>query len=605
MLRIAVIHLLLLQGLAKPSYSQSSSSSSSSPSPSSAGIPLFDYETVQLTDDSLRHIDIPSHLSGLFPFNTTGPTLKRGECKPLPGDANWPTDEKWEALNKALGGEVLVKTVPLAARCYKEWAVYNEDQCEELKRDWADPWLHEDDATSVMSPLWQGLTCLPPGMPSSSPVCTLGGYPSYAINATTVSHIQLGVNFARNNGIRLVIKNTGHDSLGKSCGAGALSIWTRPAADHILAINIVTADGHFRTVTEETYPDLFWAIRGGGGGIFGITTSIIVRLHEKLDVTTSQISFQTSDTVDDDTFWLGVRAYLENFERHGEAGFYAYFNILRNEDGASYSMSIQSIVAPNTSLSAFNVIIQPFLTRLDQLNISYQFTAKQYSSFLPALREAWPSIDRVTAFFGTWGSRFFPAQIWTDPNSFSKSFSAIRKVSQSGYALTAWQMAPGNPMGANNAVNPAMRHALAFFAAGAAFPDSSTPAEKLAVQNKFMADVIEPWRAVAPISAHGGSYLNLANSMDPHWREDYYGQDNYAKLKEIKDRWDPGDLFYALTGVRSEDWEVRTEEQGIQTQNGPLCRRADEINADDGGHNQVVLEAKNIYGWPFGRLTEL
>lgn len=51
------------------------------------------------------------------------------------------------------------------------------------------------------------------------------------MNATTVSQIQLAVNFARSNNLRLVIKNTGHDFNGRSAGAGALSIWTHSFKD--------------------------------------------------------------------------------------------------------------------------------------------------------------------------------------------------------------------------------------------------------------------------------------------------------------------------------------------------------------------------------------
>lgn len=60
----------------------------------------------------------------------------------------------------------------------------------------------------------------------SSGNCTQGGFPIYAVNVSSVSHIQLAINFARNANLRLVIKNTGHCYLGKSSGAGALSIWT-------------------------------------------------------------------------------------------------------------------------------------------------------------------------------------------------------------------------------------------------------------------------------------------------------------------------------------------------------------------------------------------
>lgn len=86
------------------------------------------------------------------------------------------------------------------------------------------PYTHsETDPTSVMYPIMQGLTCIPS---SQSGNCTLGGYPSWALNVTTVSQVQLATNFARNLNLRLVIKNTGHDFNGRSTGAGALSVWT-------------------------------------------------------------------------------------------------------------------------------------------------------------------------------------------------------------------------------------------------------------------------------------------------------------------------------------------------------------------------------------------
>lgn len=80
-----------------------------------------------------------------------------------------------------------------------------------------------------MWPLYSGSTCLP--IATGKPTCTLGGYPSYVVNVSTVAQIQLAVNFARENGLRLVVKNTGHDYLGKSVGAGALSIWTHRLKD--------------------------------------------------------------------------------------------------------------------------------------------------------------------------------------------------------------------------------------------------------------------------------------------------------------------------------------------------------------------------------------
>lgn len=59
--------------------------------------------------------------------------------------------------------------------------------------------------------------------------------------------------------------------------------------------------------------------------------------------------------------------------------------------------------------------------------------------------------------------------------------------------------------------------------------------------------------------------------MEPNWQDDFYGS-NYPKLLKIKAKYDPHDVFYAFTGVGSEAWEVRDGEQGLQTQNGRLCR---------------------------------
>jgi len=49
--------------------------------------------------------------------------------------------------------------------------------------------------------------------------------------------------------------------------------------DDLLAADVVTADGKLLRVNAETYPDLFWAIRGGGGN-FGVATRFQYRLHE-------------------------------------------------------------------------------------------------------------------------------------------------------------------------------------------------------------------------------------------------------------------------------------------------------------------------------------
>ncbi|MCX5408187.1 FAD-binding oxidoreductase [Streptomyces sp. NBC_00335] len=55
------------------------------------------------------------------------------------------------------------------------------------------------------------------------------------------------------------------------------------AVDNLLAVDLVTADGEMVTATAEDHPELFWGLHGGGGN-FGIATSLTLRLHELPDM---------------------------------------------------------------------------------------------------------------------------------------------------------------------------------------------------------------------------------------------------------------------------------------------------------------------------------
>jgi FAD binding domain/Berberine and berberine like len=69
-------------------------------------------------------------------------------------------------------------------------------------------------------------------------------------------------------------------SIGYSLGGGQSVAWSRSkgyAADHILSLDVVTADGLLRHVTADSEPELFWALRGGMGN-FGAVTAIVCEL---------------------------------------------------------------------------------------------------------------------------------------------------------------------------------------------------------------------------------------------------------------------------------------------------------------------------------------
>jgi FAD/FMN-containing dehydrogenase len=86
---------------------------------------------------------------------------------------------------------------------------------------------------------------------------------------------------ADSHGLATGFGDTGSVGLGGLTLGGGVGYLVRKhglTIDDLLAADVVTADGQLLRVDEETHPDLFWAIRGGGGN-FGVATRFKLRLH--------------------------------------------------------------------------------------------------------------------------------------------------------------------------------------------------------------------------------------------------------------------------------------------------------------------------------------
>ncbi|KAF2398205.1 FAD-binding domain-containing protein, partial [Trichodelitschia bisporula] len=143
------------------------------------------------------------------------------QCKAMPGTADWPSDAEWAGLNTAVGGKLLKPNAP-AAGCHRGQPGYSTDACTDIKDGWKDSAWHAKHPTSGMWQNYNNYSC----MPDASASCSTAGYPIYVVEARNPQDVQAAVNFARTRNVRLNIKSTGHDFLGRSTQPNSLSIWT-------------------------------------------------------------------------------------------------------------------------------------------------------------------------------------------------------------------------------------------------------------------------------------------------------------------------------------------------------------------------------------------
>jgi hypothetical protein len=223
-------------------------------------------------------------------------------------------------------------------------------------------------------------------------------------------------------------------------------------------MEVVTADGKFLTASNTSNPDLFWALRGGGGSTFGVVTSMVIKTFPKIPVTTMTFTFSSGKDVLVDQFWQTVRAYFEDFIKYTDAGMYSYFSL--NALSGNYVWTMQPWFAPNLTAAQFKEITAPFWNATRVIGVDLKPIYKEYDDFYEAWDENFP-LEGWGSNLQRPGSRLFPRENWEDRNKLSETFEAIRYVVDSGGYVLGFNVAP-NPKGGypDSAVNPAWRKAV-------------------------------------------------------------------------------------------------------------------------------------------------
>ncbi|KAJ3575466.1 hypothetical protein NP233_g1083 [Leucocoprinus birnbaumii] len=141
-------------------------------------------------------------------------------CRNIPGSPGYPTTTEWDALDSSVGGR-LVQALPSGEVCRLTLC---------STADWTSANWRNTVPGAMNQVNWeQDYNSVPPSLCGqfTPAICGQGDVPPFAILAQTAEDIQAGVNFAREHNLRLSIKASGHDYLGRSTAKHSLLIHTQ------------------------------------------------------------------------------------------------------------------------------------------------------------------------------------------------------------------------------------------------------------------------------------------------------------------------------------------------------------------------------------------
>jgi FAD/FMN-containing dehydrogenase len=328
-----------------------------------------------------------------------------------------------------------------------------------------------------------------------------------------------------------IVASTGVAGLTLGGGTGYLTRKHGLTIDNLLEADVVLADGSLVTASATSHPDLFWALRGGGGN-FGVVTSFLFQAHPVSDVFAGPIFWDAADA------FTVMRAYRDFIgTAPEELGIFVGLKTVPPMDPfpkPHWGKRACAIIGAYNGTPAQGArAMEPLLSQL------------------PAPLFNWMGPMPFPAINGLFDP-FFPKGLqWYWKGDFVSSLpdEAIKQhIAQAGSPASDFCLMHLYPI--NGAVHRVAKDATAWPTRDAMFnmviaaidPDPKN-ADKLKTWGRAY------WKAVHPFN-QGGGYVNFLHDDEVEGRlEATYG-DNYARLGAVKAKYDPKNLFRVNQNIK-------------------------------------------------------
>ncbi|KAJ1299762.1 hypothetical protein OPQ81_000671 [Rhizoctonia solani] len=298
----------------------------------------------------------------------------------------------------------------------------------------------------------------------------------------------------------------GHSILTNTYGLGA---------DRVVQFKVVTPDGQYRTANACQNRDLFWALRGGGGGTFGV---VLEATSEVVPNPVPTIGFSWTLTPTAENLKAFLTILVENAIRWSEEAEESlkpitdFFKTVRDGAGGAVGSGAQGQWA-------------------------------EYSTFLPLFTAIVDGSGIPNPKNRAIASRLIPRSLFHSANSSALVDAALEVITRSDGAASFYFATPFSydvkkTQQGDSSVTPAWRSAVWHALVDIEWPWNGDADQARATYEKA-GYAMEPLRELTP---GGGAYQNEADVYEPDVNQSFWGS-NYAELLDIKNKYDPDRLL--------------------------------------------------------------